>query len=297
MKAAPSATVQLVLLVSTLAELSCLPLFKQDPFDKLNSYLMKHEESDDLDLNMDVAKQILDQPSADPKLIELTKQFVDMAKPGRFCDLETLEPISEVFRSMKQYVKEPLKDQRRLSKLIVRFAAGRSRCLYDLAEDEWGKYPNSWTVTKMTYHLTASGRDKFFFSDYNNVVTALKLQKRSLNTLFTPNDVYMALLDIKGNGMLLNKVDKQEVGGLLEAFLFGQCEYGKEELRVLDAAVAILSSVEPSDKVTPRMPQDMSILLEAVANYLTCKRLEVTNKEKLVDSVYWLFKKSQKGLN
>lgn len=289
-------TAMLVLLASTLTELSCFPLFKQDPFDKLNSYLMEHEKSDSLDSNIDAAKQILDKPEpVDPKLIELTRHFVDMVRPGRACDLETLEPISVAFQSMKKYVKDPLKDQRRLSKLIVNFAASRSSCLEDLAEYHW-KYDDSWTVSKMTKHLTASGRYKFRFTELDDAVTALKLQRRSLNTLFTPFEVYSAIVDLGGSDMLLNKVDRQEIESLLDGSLYRQCQHGKGQLRILDTAVAILSSVEPSIELTPRMPKQMSILLKSLANYLTCKRLEVTNKEKLIDSVFWWFKNNQKNL-
>lgn len=286
----------LVLLAGVIAGSTCITLFKQDAFSQLNKFLEEHESSDDLEANINAATKILAGNSDNPKLVELTKHFVALRgiKQINWCGTKQIRLVASAFNALQEYVKDPTKDERRLSRLVVGLTANcLPKLVHDFAQVKLKK--PDYRLDEFTSYLTLECRQKEF-QPLDKMRCSLKKRNKSLNSLFDPNNIFMGLLDLKGTKAFNESIDKSEVRKLINSNLVDACDvlmYSDERIEIIEDVISNLSTLRLTDDLVRNYDMNMGDLLGGVANYLTCERLRATDVDKLIDNVHWWFRKSK----
>lgn len=289
-------TVAVVVLLATRS--TCIFVFRQDPLDTLNKFLTDHENSDSLKANIEAAKLFLHQKQDKPKLTGLATSLtaLDKINDSNLCSLETSRLVSDAFEALRGLVKKPLKDKRRVARLIGELAERRARqCFYELTEqfcrpnecDIFDYHRNNLNKFIPYLHNDCPVRHKS--GKLNTADCANRNRHRDLNSPLVPNRLHYGLSSIRGHQQLVG-VTKEQVGEYLEHDLYGNCAKFMErpdKLDIIKDALSMLSTVRVRDELFGRDTFKTRTLLNEVTNYVLCERLAITDKQKLINNVFW----------
>lgn len=293
----PIFAVGLLILASTLTEANW---FDKDPFDELNTFLVKHEQSNKLEANIKAAKQLLDgERKESEEVIALARQLIalEVAHPINLCSSESAEVVLAAFKGMKSHVSNPFNDERRLAKLIVGLAQTRAEDCFNKLVKQFCEHNacngDAYFISPIYRFATAVTNAipcpmDFNMNELNQATCAIAMLGKDLNIGRVPSQVYQTLSQLRGS-----EISQENLHSFLNRDFHEHCSKmarHQESQQIVKNIVSLLSTIKVSDQLFGADITKNGAVLDMVGAYVTCERLAITDRDMFESNISKLIK-------